>query len=140
MDCSRRAAPSASRSEQPGRWVQVSASHKPLFGSHPRRLWLRRGKYPAKFAVVRQGVPRAGAARRPRSGQITFNINGLGHLPPVGTPFASRSAVGRIGEQRMTRTSKLAFAALAATWVLTMALPTHAASRIKDLANIEGVR
>jgi len=40
----------------------------------------------------------------------------------------------------MTRTSKLAFAALAATWVLTMALPTHAASRIKDLANIEGVR
>jgi len=40
----------------------------------------------------------------------------------------------------MTRTSKLARAALAAAWVLTTALPTHAASRIKDLANIEGVR
>jgi flagellar P-ring protein FlgI len=35
----------------------------------------------------------------------------------------------------------LALAALAAAWVVTdMALPAHAASRVKDLANIEGVR
>jgi flagellar P-ring protein precursor FlgI len=41
----------------------------------------------------------------------------------------------------MTRTAKLARAALAAVWVLTtMAPPAHAASRIKDLANVEGVR
>ena len=41
----------------------------------------------------------------------------------------------------MTRTSTLALAALAAAWALTaMALPAHAASRIKDLANVEGVR
>ena len=41
----------------------------------------------------------------------------------------------------MTRTSKLARAALAVAWVLTtMAPPAHAASRIKDLANVEGVR
>ncbi len=41
----------------------------------------------------------------------------------------------------MTRTPTLALAALAAAWVMTaMALPAHAASRVKDLANIEGVR
>src|SRR5690348_17756999 len=41
----------------------------------------------------------------------------------------------------MTRTPMLALAALAAAWVVTdMALPAHAASRVKDLANIEGVR
>jgi flagellar P-ring protein FlgI len=40
----------------------------------------------------------------------------------------------------MTRTTKLALAAVAAAWVLTAAIPTQAASRIKDLANFEGVR
>jgi flagellar P-ring protein precursor FlgI len=41
----------------------------------------------------------------------------------------------------MTRTSTLALAALAAAWALIdLALPAQAASRIKDLANIEGVR
>jgi flagellar P-ring protein precursor FlgI len=41
----------------------------------------------------------------------------------------------------MTRTSTLARAALAAVWMLTvMAPPAHATSRIKDLANVEGVR
>jgi flagellar P-ring protein precursor FlgI len=41
----------------------------------------------------------------------------------------------------MTRTSTLARAALAAAWALTvMASPVAAASRIKDLANVEGVR
>jgi flagellar P-ring protein precursor FlgI len=40
----------------------------------------------------------------------------------------------------MTRTTKLALAALAAAWVLTAPMPTQAASRIKDLANFEGVR
>jgi flagellar P-ring protein precursor FlgI len=41
----------------------------------------------------------------------------------------------------MTRTAKLARIAFAAVWVLTtMAPPAHAASRIKDLANVEGVR
>ena len=41
----------------------------------------------------------------------------------------------------MTRTSKLARVALAAAWALTvLALPAQAASRIKDLANVEGVR
>jgi len=41
----------------------------------------------------------------------------------------------------MTRTSTFALAAIAAAWVMTaMALPAHAASRVKDLANIEGVR
>jgi flagellar P-ring protein precursor FlgI len=41
----------------------------------------------------------------------------------------------------MTRTSSLARAAVAAVWLLTvMAPPAHAASRIKDLANVEGVR
>src|SRR5262249_20825576 len=39
------------------------------------------------------------------------------------------------------RTSTLARVAIAAAWALTvLALPAHAASRIKDLANIEGVR
>src|SRR6201992_4237163 len=41
----------------------------------------------------------------------------------------------------MTRTSKLARAALAVAWVLSsMVQPAHAASRIKDLASVEGVR
>ncbi|HEY1541627.1 MAG TPA: flagellar basal body P-ring protein FlgI [Xanthobacteraceae bacterium] len=41
----------------------------------------------------------------------------------------------------MTRTSKLARAALTVAWVLSgMVQPAHAASRIKDLANVEGVR
>jgi flagellar P-ring protein precursor FlgI len=41
----------------------------------------------------------------------------------------------------MTRTSKLARVALAAVWALNvLALPAQAASRIKDLANVEGVR
>jgi flagellar P-ring protein precursor FlgI len=41
----------------------------------------------------------------------------------------------------MTRTSKLARVALAAAWALTvLAPPAQAASRIKDLANVEGVR
>jgi len=41
----------------------------------------------------------------------------------------------------MTRTPTLALAAIAVAWVMTaMALPAHAASRVKDLANIEGVR
>jgi flagellar P-ring protein precursor FlgI len=41
----------------------------------------------------------------------------------------------------MTRTSSLALAVIAAAWALTSAaLPTYAASRIKDLANVEGVR
>jgi flagellar P-ring protein precursor FlgI len=41
----------------------------------------------------------------------------------------------------MTRTSRLARAALAVAWVLSgMVQPAHAASRIKDLANVEGVR
>ncbi len=41
----------------------------------------------------------------------------------------------------MTRTSRFARAALAATWALTAVLqPAQAASRIKDLANVEGVR
>jgi flagellar P-ring protein FlgI len=41
----------------------------------------------------------------------------------------------------MTRTAQLARIAFAAVWVLTtMAPPAHAASRIKDLANVEGVR
>jgi len=41
----------------------------------------------------------------------------------------------------MARTSALARVALAAAWALTsIALPAHAASRIKDLANVEGVR
>ena len=41
----------------------------------------------------------------------------------------------------MTRTSTLALAALAAAWALTAIwVPAHAASRIKDLANVEGVR
>jgi len=44
----------------------------------------------------------------------------------------------------MTRTSKLTRAAFAAVWALTvmapLAPPAHAASRIKDLANVEGVR
>src|SRR5499425_1525585 len=46
-----------------------------------------------------------------------------------------------IGENGMTRTSKLARVAIAAAWALTvLALPAQAASRIKDLANVEGVR
>lgn len=43
----------------------------------------------------------------------------------------------------MTRTPTLALAAIAAAWVMTVmmpVLPAHAASRVKDLANIEGVR
>src|ERR1700682_3561300 len=41
----------------------------------------------------------------------------------------------------MTRTSSLALAVIAAAWALTgMALPAQAASRIKDLASVEGVR
>ena len=40
----------------------------------------------------------------------------------------------------MTTTSKLARVALAAAWVITSILPAQAASRIKDLANVEGVR
>jgi flagellar P-ring protein FlgI len=41
----------------------------------------------------------------------------------------------------MTRISTLALAALAAAWALTgLATPGHAASRIKDLASVEGVR
>ena len=40
----------------------------------------------------------------------------------------------------MTRTFTLARVALAAAWVLASLLPAHAASRIKDLANVEGVR
>src|ERR1700693_2981965 len=41
----------------------------------------------------------------------------------------------------MTRTAKLARVALAAAWVLTaIAPPAHVSSRIKDLANVEGVR
>jgi flagellar P-ring protein precursor FlgI len=40
----------------------------------------------------------------------------------------------------MTTISKLARVALAAAWVLTSLLPAQAASRIKDLANVEGVR
>jgi flagellar P-ring protein precursor FlgI len=46
-----------------------------------------------------------------------------------------------IGENGMTRTSKLARVAFAAAWALNvLALPAQAASRIKDLANVEGVR
>jgi flagellar P-ring protein precursor FlgI len=46
-----------------------------------------------------------------------------------------------IGENGMTRTSTLARVAVAAAWALTvLALPAQAASRIKDLANVEGVR
>jgi flagellar P-ring protein precursor FlgI len=46
-----------------------------------------------------------------------------------------------IGENGMTRTSTLALAALAAAWAFTgIAMPAHAASRVKDLANVEGVR
>jgi flagellar P-ring protein precursor FlgI len=40
----------------------------------------------------------------------------------------------------MTSTSKLARVAFAAAWVITSLLPAQAASRIKDLANVEGVR
>src|SRR5690348_17857498 len=40
----------------------------------------------------------------------------------------------------MTRTSKLARVALATAWALISVLPAQAASRIKDLANVEGVR
>src|SRR6201987_5571711 len=40
----------------------------------------------------------------------------------------------------MTRTSTLARVALAAAWALSSILPAQAASRIKDLANVEGVR
>ena len=40
----------------------------------------------------------------------------------------------------MTRTTKLALAAVAAAWVLTATMPAQAISRIKDLANFEGVR
>jgi flagellar P-ring protein precursor FlgI len=39
----------------------------------------------------------------------------------------------------MTRTSTLALVALAAAWALSL-VPAQAASRIKDLANVEGVR
>src|SRR5579883_197247 len=57
---------------------------------------------------------------------------------------AARIRWGRsdlIGEKWMTRTAKLARIACAAVWVLTtMTPPAHAASRIKDLANVEGVR
>jgi flagellar P-ring protein precursor FlgI len=40
----------------------------------------------------------------------------------------------------MTTVSTLARVALAAAWALASILPAHAASRIKDLANVEGVR
>jgi len=41
----------------------------------------------------------------------------------------------------MTRTPTLALAAIAVAWaMMAMTLPAHAASRVKDLANIEGVR
>jgi len=40
----------------------------------------------------------------------------------------------------MARTYKLALAVVAAAWVLTTAMPAQATSRIKDLANVEGVR
>ena len=40
----------------------------------------------------------------------------------------------------MTRTYKFALAVVAAAWVLTAAMPAQATSRIKDLANVEGVR
>jgi flagellar P-ring protein precursor FlgI len=40
----------------------------------------------------------------------------------------------------MTRTSTLARVALVTAWALTSILPAQAASRIKDLANVEGVR
>src|SRR5208283_22167 len=46
-----------------------------------------------------------------------------------------------IGEQRMTRTRTLALAAAAVACALAAAIaPGEAASRIKDLANVEGVR
>src|SRR3954469_19197125 len=59
-----------------------------------------------------------------------------------GTPFARQPAWSDlIGEHRMTRTSTFALAALAATCALIVAAPpSHAASRIKDLASVEGVR
>src|SRR3954469_5028070 len=59
-----------------------------------------------------------------------------------GTPFARQPAWSDlIGEHRMTRTSTFALAALAATCALIVAAPpAQAASRIKDLANVEGVR
>jgi flagellar P-ring protein precursor FlgI len=58
-----------------------------------------------------------------------------------GTALASGMPVRLIGENGMTRTSTLARVAVAAAWALTvLALPAQAASRIKDLANVEGVR
>jgi flagellar P-ring protein precursor FlgI len=71
--------------------------------------------------------------------KFTFKINILREATRGGTAFALDVPV--IGENWMTRTSTLALAAIAAAWALTsMALPAHAASRIKDLANVEGVR
>jgi len=72
---------------------------------------------------------------------FSFRIN----LVSDSADMARRSHQGwrsdLIGENGMTRTSKLARVALAAAWALTvLALPAQAASRIKDLANVEGVR
>jgi flagellar P-ring protein FlgI len=68
-------------------------------------------------------------------------INGLDHLRKVARHSLQDQQSDLIGEKWMTRTSKLARAALAVAWVLSgMVQPAHAASRIKDLANVEGVR
>src|SRR5260370_3354871 len=46
-----------------------------------------------------------------------------------------------IGEHRMTRPMRIALTATIAAWILTCAAVSgEAASRIKDLANVEGVR
>src|SRR5260370_39976885 len=46
-----------------------------------------------------------------------------------------------IGEHRMTRPMRIALTATIAAWILTCAaVSREAASRIQDLANVEGVR
>jgi flagellar P-ring protein FlgI len=98
--------------------------------------------------MTRQELPPQGNAFPARAdqvgrgfGQSSLKINGLSNLPALARRSHQNRQSDLIGEKWMTRTAKLARVAFAAVWALTMtAPPAHAASRIKDLANVEGVR
>src|SRR5947209_3148788 len=95
---------------------------------------------PGKICLIGQGVPHAAHTSPPSSRQVSFQNQRIRRIGGAGTAFASGMGSDFIGEQRMTRTYKLALAVVAAAWVLTAAMPAQATSRIKDLASIEGVR
>src|SRR5262249_18728705 len=105
-----------------------------------RPVWLIVGKRPAKFAARTAGAA-GSASLRIRGRENSSFISKAYPAERLARLSLKECWSAHQGEQLMTRIWTLAVAALAAATIYVgAAAPAAATSRIKDLANIEGVR